>query len=131
MTSIRFLSVDDVLAFHADTISNEGGASGLRDPALLDSAVAMPQATFDGDFLHAGIPGMAAAYLFHLCQAHAFIDGNKRTAILSCHAFLDINGWEFSVSADELFDVVFKVADSSTSKDQLTLRLPKIIRPRI
>ena len=130
MASIRFLSVEDVLAFHADTIAHEGGASGLRDPALLDSAVAMPQATFGGDFLHSGVPEMAAAYLFHLCQAHAFIDGNKRTAILSCHAFLDINGWEFSVSADELFDTVLKIAASTTTKDQLTLRLPQIIRPR-
>lgn len=130
MTAPLFLSVEDVLAFHADTIAHEGGADGLRDPALLDSAVAMPQAMFGGVYLHDGIPAMAAAYLFHLCQAHAFVDGNKRTAILSSHAFLDVNGFEFSCDPDELYELVLSVADSSLSKDALTKRVSAVIRPR-
>lgn len=52
--------------------------SRIARAAGLESAVATPQATFGGEFLHASIPAMAAAYLFHLCQNHAFIDGNKR-----------------------------------------------------
>lgn len=130
MAQIHFILVDDVLALHADTIEHEGGAAGLRDAGLLDSAVAMPQATFGGDLLHDGIPALAAAYLFHICQAHAFVDGNKRAAILSCHAFLDVNGWEFSISADELFTLVINVADGGMSKDELTQQMATIIRPR-
>lgn len=109
MHDITFITVEDVLAFHADTIQHEGGAPGLRDPALLDSAVAMPQAMFGGAYLHPTLPEMAAAYLFHLCQAHAFVDGNKRAAIIACAAFLDVNGFEFSIAADELFELVIKV----------------------
>ena len=126
----HFLSVEDVLAFHADTIAHEGGAYGLRDPALLDSAVAMPQAMFGGVYLHDGIPAMAAAYLFRLCQARAFVDGNKRTAVLSSHAFLDVNGFEFSCDPDELYELVLSVADSTLSKDELTKRVAAVIRPR-
>lgn len=130
MQNIIFLSVDDVLALHADTIRHEGGAPGLRDAALLDSAVAMPQAMFGGVYLHPTLAEMAAAYLFHLCQAHAFVDGNKRVAILSCAVFLDVNGFEFSVIADELFELVMKVADSATTKDDLMKAMPGMIRPR-
>jgi death-on-curing protein len=72
------LSLDEVLEIHEQQIERYGGSAGLRDAAGLESAVAMPQATFGGEFLHTSIPAMAAAYLFHLCQNHPFIDGNKR-----------------------------------------------------
>jgi death on curing protein len=72
-----FLSLDEVLEIH-EQIERYGGSGGLRDPAGLESAVATPQATFGGEFLHTSIAAMAAAYLFHLCQNHAFIDGNER-----------------------------------------------------
>ena len=73
-----FLSLDEVLEIHGQQIERYGGSAGLRDAAGLESAVATPQATFAGEFLHTSIPAMAAAYLFHLCQNHPFIDGNKR-----------------------------------------------------
>jgi len=73
-----FLSLDEVLEIHEQQIERYGGSLGLRDPAALESVVATPQATFGGEFLHASIPAMAAAYLYHLCQNHPFIDGNKR-----------------------------------------------------
>jgi hypothetical protein len=63
-----FLSLDEVLEIHEQQIERYGGSSGLRDSAGLESAVATPQATFGGEFLHPSIPAMAAAYLFHLCQ---------------------------------------------------------------
>ncbi|MGP0076770.1 MAG: type II toxin-antitoxin system death-on-curing family toxin [Bryobacteraceae bacterium] len=73
-----FLSLDEVLEIHEQQIERYGGSAGRRDPAGLESAVATLQATFGGEFLHASIPAMAAAYLFHVCQNQAFIDGNKR-----------------------------------------------------
>ena len=75
-----FLRLDEVLEMHTQQINLYGGSDGVRDPAGLESAVATPMATFGGDFLHPTIPPMAAAYLFHICQNHPFVDGNKRTA---------------------------------------------------
>src|SRR5262245_9565340 len=69
-----FLSLDEVLEIHQQQIEKYGGSTGLRDSAGLESAVATPQATFSGEFLHRSILAMAAAYLFHLCQNHAFVD---------------------------------------------------------
>jgi death-on-curing protein len=89
-----FLSLDEVLEIHEQQIERYGGSHGLRDAAGLESAVATPQATFGGKFLHTSIPAMAAAYLFHLCQNHAFIDGNKRVGANAAITFLLMNGWE-------------------------------------
>ena len=72
MTAIRFLSVEDVLAIHQNTIVKEGGLAGLRDAGLLESAVLMPQQQFGGEYLHRDLPSMASAYLFHIAQNHAF-----------------------------------------------------------
>jgi death-on-curing protein len=89
-----FLSLDEVLEIHEQQIERYGGSSGLRDAAGLESAVATPQATFGGEFLHTSIPAMAAAYLFHLCQNHPFIDGNKRVGANAAITFLRMNDWE-------------------------------------
>jgi death-on-curing protein len=72
-----FLTLDEVLGIHADQIRVYGGASGLRDLELLRSAIAMPETTFDGEYLHPSPFEMAAAYLFHLARNHPFVDGNK------------------------------------------------------
>ncbi len=120
MSSISFLSVEDVLAIHADTIAHEGGLAGIRDPGLLESAVLMPQQQFDGKYLHDGLPAMAAAYLFHIAQNHAFHDGNKRTAALSTLVFLEINGVESLPEPDALEGMILAVAASRCRKDELT-----------
>jgi death-on-curing protein len=86
-----FLTLDEVLEVHRQQIEEYGGALGLRDPGALESAVATPQATFDDQVLHESIPALAAAYLFHLCQNHAFIDGNKRTGANAAITFLLMN----------------------------------------
>src|ERR1700712_2200535 len=100
-----FLSLDEVLEIHEQQIERYGGSSGLRDGAGLESAVATPQVTFGGDFLHPSIPAMAAAYLFHLCQNHPFIDGNKRVGANAAIAFLLMNDWRPSFGADELVNI--------------------------
>ena len=74
----------------------------MRDAGALESAVATPAATFGGEFLHGSIPAMAAAYLFHLCQNHLFIDGNKRVGANAAITFLLINDWEPTFEEDEL-----------------------------
>ena len=88
---VIFLSLDEVLEIHHQQIERYGGSHGLRDAAGLESAVATPQATFGGEFLHDSIPAMAAAHLFHMCQNHAFIDGNKRVGANAAITFLLMN----------------------------------------
>ena len=94
-------------------------AEGLRDAAALESAVATPQATFGGEFLHTSIPAMAAAYLFHLCQNHPFVDGNKRVGANTAITFLLMNDWEPTFAEEELVDLVLSVASGGLSKPRL------------
>ena len=114
-----FLSLDEVLEIHEQQIEAYGGASGIRDAAGLESAIAMPQASFDGEFLHESIPAMAAAYLFHLCQNHAFFDGNKRVGANAAITFLLMNDWEPKFEEDELADLVIALASGAVAKADL------------
>ena len=114
-----FLSLDEVLEMHAQQIERYGGSVGIRDPPGLESAIATPQATFGGKFLHRTIPAMAAAYLFHLCQNHAFIDGNKRVGANAAITFLLMNDWEPTFDETELVDIVLAVASGRMTKPDL------------
>lgn len=120
MQDTIFLSVDDVLLLHGDTIDIDGGSHGVRDHGLLDAAVAMPRQQFGGEYLHEDLPAMAAAYMFHIAQNHPFVDGNKRTAVLSALAFLNVNGIEEIPDPKELEAVTLKVAAGEIGKDALT-----------
>lgn len=95
-----------------------GGSGGLRDPAALES-VATPAVTFEGQYLHSTIPSMAAAYLFHLCQNHPFVDGNKRTGANAAISFLLMNDWDLDMTEDELLDLVLSVASGTVGKNGL------------
>ena len=124
---LRFLSVDDVLAIHADTLAVEGGSGGIRDIGLLESAVLMPQQQFGGEYLHPDIAAMAAAYLFHITQNHGFIDGNKRTGALACLVFLKINRIEALPEPDELEATVLDVASGRLSKQELVEWMREVV----
>ena len=99
-----------------------GGSTGPRDAAGLESAVATPQATFGGEYLHATIPAMAAAYLFHLCQNDAFRDGNKRVGANAAIPFLLMNDWDLLLDDAELVTLVLSVAAGVVGKEELTRR---------
>jgi death on curing protein len=118
-----FLSLDEVLALHADQISRYGGETGIRDLALLQSAIAMPQARFGGEWLHPSLPEMAAAYLFHLVRNHPFVDGNKRAGLISALAFLGLNDAEVIAKPEELLEVVLGVAEGRADKAQVAVFL--------
>jgi len=115
-----FLSVDNVLRLHTSTITVEGGAVGIRDLALLESAVLTPQQQFAGEYLHPSVPSMAAAYLFHLCSNHPFVDGNKRVAAMAAYVFLDINGWSLDATESDFERIVLRIAAGESSKVALT-----------
>ncbi len=120
MQGVEFLGVEDVLAIHEDQIRRYGGADGVRDAGLLASAVAAPQSSFDGQFLHEDVASMAAAYLFHITSNHAFVDGSKRTGTAAALVFLDLNGMALEVSDDELYEFVMRVARGEAIKGQVT-----------
>ncbi len=115
-----FLTPDLVKAVHRRMIEEFGGDPTLRDDGLLESAVMMPAAQFGGQYLHDGIPAMAAAYLFHICKNHAFGDGNKRTALASAEIFVRLNGMRLDATNMELEELTLGVADGRLSKDEVT-----------
>jgi death on curing protein len=115
----RFLSADEVLTLHETGIDAFGGSQGIRDVGLLESALAMPRQGFGGEFLHEFPFGMAAAYLYHICENHPFVDGNKRVALATCIAFLRMNGWNLAASEDAAYTTVLEVAQASKTKQDL------------
>lgn len=119
MLPVVFLSVENVVAIHHRVIEEFGGDPGLRDRGLLESAVAMPQSTFGGSFLHTGLGEQAAAYHYHLCSNHPFVDGNKRVALASAEVVLLINGMALSASDDELEILTTGVASGELSKAEV------------
>lgn len=113
-----FLTIDEVLAIQERMIHEFGGIPEVRDYGLLESAVAMPAARFGGKYLHDGIAAMAAAYLFHICKNHAFLDGNKRTAVAAAEIFLLLNKMRLMASDNALEQLTLGVADSTLTKDE-------------
>jgi len=118
-----FLTLDEVLAIHAHQIRCYGGSSGLRDRALLESALAMPPAAFGGERLHASVWEQAAAYLFHLTKNLAFVDGNKRVGLSCCLVFLRLNGRRVGATDDELVELVEGVAGGAVTKSDVAVFL--------
>jgi death-on-curing protein len=123
-----FLTLDDLLALHADRVAQYGGSLGVRDAAGLSSALGMAAATFGGAFLHPTLPEMAAAYLFHVSQARRFVDGNKRAALAAALAFLSLNGYELQADPDELYALCMGVAGGTASKADVAVFLAKHVR---
>lgn len=112
----RFLTLEEVTRIHADQIERYGGSPGIRDVGLLESATAMPQASFSGQYLHTNLFEIAAAYLFHIVQNHPFVDGNKRTGAMAAFIFLKLNGHTLRASNGEFERVVLAVAEGKIGK---------------
>ncbi len=117
MLSAVFLSVEAVLGIHSRVVEEFGGDSGLRDRGLLESAVAMPHSTFAGEYLHDDLAEKAAAYNYHLCSNHPFVDGNKRVAVAAAEILLLLNGCELTAGDDALEEMTLGVAGGQLSKD--------------
>jgi death-on-curing protein len=116
---IHFLTLSEILIILEDQIRNYGGMYGVRDIYLLSSAIYMPQSGFGGEYFHKTIPAMAAAYAFHICQNHPFIDGNKRVALASSLVFLDINGYTFNCKEGIVYEKIMNVAKGELNKEEL------------
>ncbi|MCS6903689.1 MAG: type II toxin-antitoxin system death-on-curing family toxin [Candidatus Bipolaricaulota bacterium] len=90
---MRYLATDEVLLIHERILERSGGAKGIREWGLLDSAVQRPQATFGGKDLYADLFSKAAVLGHSLVLNHPFVDGNKRTAWEAMHTFIEENGY--------------------------------------
>jgi death-on-curing protein len=118
MKETEFLTLAEIIEIHSDQIKRYGGSEGLRDINLLSSAATMPYASFSGDFLHRDIFEMAAAYAFHICRNHPFVDGNKRTSLASALVFLELNGTSIRDPEEKLFYAMINIASGKMKKER-------------
>ena len=128
--TLKHLTVEAVKAIHREVLAAHGGAAGIRDETLLESAVAAPQATMMGQSLISDPIEIAAAYLFYICRNHPFVDGNKRTALAACLVFLETNELLpiAKLPVDEWEKLMLNVASSEINRDETTRRLRKLLK---
>ena len=117
----------DVLTIHARLIAETGGTQGLRDEALLESALAAAKNRHH--YETADAVSCAATYAFHLSQAHAFLDGNKRIAAAITEAFLETNGFELTMTNEEIVGLFLAIASQSLTCEQIEQLLRNKVRP--
>jgi death-on-curing protein len=123
--AIHYIPEELVLTVHADLLQRYGGQPGLRDRGLLESALAQPRMTADGKEVHKTLFEKAAAYGFHVCNNHPFIDGNKRVAFVLMDIFLQKNGWAITATEEEAYSTIMSLASSKLSKTEPASRLLK------
>ena len=113
-----FLTLAEVIEIHNDQIQRYGGSAAIRDFGLLQSAIAQPPASFSGQWLHGDIFMMAAAYAFHICGNHPFVDGNKRAALASALVFLRLNGIDCDDPRGKLLEAMLRMAKGELTKEE-------------
>ncbi len=123
-----FLGLDEVLEIHRDQIERYGGAAGVRDMGLLQSALAMPQAGAGGRFFHTDLFEMAAAYLFFIVKNHPFVDGNKRVGAMAAFTFLKVNGFTLDASDRAFEHLVLSTAAGGVDKAAIAAFIRKHTR---
>ncbi|MFO7900168.1 MAG: type II toxin-antitoxin system death-on-curing family toxin [Planctomycetota bacterium] len=114
-----FLDIEKVFRLHSSLIERYGGTEGVRDVGLLHSALAMPQASYGGEYLHTDLSEMAAAYLYHIVQNHPFLDGNERVGAAAAIVFLAMNDVEIENDEEGLVDLTLSVATGQGGKAEI------------
>ena len=122
------LTIEIVREIHDQAVKIFGGLHGIRDEALLASAVFAPQSSFGGKSPYLDLIEVAAAYLFYLGRNHPFLDGNKRTAMAAAVVFLRLNGFDPAADGDDWERLVLDVASGKIDREQTTRRLRKLVR---
>ncbi len=118
--AVQFIPQEVVLTIHADLLQRYGGHAGLRDAGLLESALSQPKTTIGGKYAHKSIFDKAAAYGFHICRNHPFVDGNKRVAFVSMDIFLQKNGWQIMSTEEEAYGTMMDLASGTLTKSKLS-----------
>lgn len=122
---VLFLTLEQVLLIHEDQIEKYGGSHGVRDLGLLESAILRPQTTFGGVDLYESLFDKAAALTHSLLLNHPFVDGNKRTAVVSVLTFLELNGLSISTSNKNLVDFALSVENKKIPIEKIAGWLKK------
>ena len=121
MNEPRFLTVEQVGRLHQRTIERFGGLHGVRDTFVLEAAVIHPRNVHhygEGDLFD-----VAAAYCYHIAQAQAYIDGNKRTAVAAALIFLECNGVSTNFDSMRLYEAMISIAERRMDKPELAALL--------
>ncbi len=118
--AVHFIPKEVVLTIHTDLLQRYGGEPGIRDIGLLDSALAQPSTTFGGRYVHKTLFDKTAAYGFHICKNHPFVDGNKRVAFVLMDIFLQKNGREIVSSEEDAYRMMIDLALGKLTKAQLS-----------
>ena len=128
--ALKHLTVEAVKAIHREVLAAHGGAAGIRDETLLESAVAAPQASTMGQSLISDPREIAAAYLFYICRNHPFLDGNKRTALAACLVFLENNGLlpDRKLPINDWEQFVLDVAAGKINRNETTRQFGKLLK---
>ena len=117
---MRYLTVGEVLEIYSRVMEQSGGGVGIHDLGALESAVAQPRMTFNGEELYPTLVEKASALGFSLIQNHPFVDGNKRSGHAAMESFLMFNGYEISASVDEQVKVILGVASGKIDRNAFT-----------
>ncbi|PCI54377.1 MAG: type II toxin-antitoxin system death-on-curing family toxin [Alphaproteobacteria bacterium] len=117
MTTIYWIEQEIILAVHEEQLSDHGGAIGIRNVNLLDSALARPHNL--SSYGNPDIAGLAASYAYGIIRNHPFVDGNKRTALVAAELFLALNGYELIASDEMCVLTIVGVADKTISEAEL------------
>jgi death on curing protein len=120
---------DVVLAIHRRQLAEHGGAGGIRDRGLLDSALARPKNRRAYSEQEPDFAALAASYAFGLCRNHPFVDGNKRVAYVVCRTFLLLNGFEVEASREEKYLTFLKLAEGTLPEEDLSAWLRERLKP--
>ncbi|MDQ3753577.1 MAG: type II toxin-antitoxin system death-on-curing family toxin [Acidobacteriota bacterium] len=115
---MRYLTLSEVLELHRRIIERSGGAAGLRDAGMLESALAQPRMTFGGEDLYPGLIEQAAALGFSLIKNHPFVDGNKRISHAAMEVFLMLNGCEINAPVDEQESIILRLSSGEMERDE-------------
>lgn len=117
---MRYLTVGEVLEIYSRMMDQSGGSVGILDLGALESAVAQPRMTFNGEELYPTMVEKASALGFSLIQNHPFVDGNKRAGHAAMEAFLMLNSYEISASVDEQVEIILGVASGKVDRQAFT-----------
>ncbi len=114
-----WISIELALAIHKRQLSEHGGIEGVRDPGLLDSALARPQHLLAYSQGTPHLAQLAAAYAFGIAKNHPFLDGNKRTAAVVCETFINFNDYDLTADDESMCVKFLQLAEGNLSEEEL------------
>jgi death-on-curing protein len=114
-----WISVELAMAIHKRQLAEHGGADGVRDMGLLESALNRPRHLFAYAQPTPEVPALAASYAFGVARNHAFIDGNKRSAYVICRTFMILNGYDLTAAKVDRYTIFLDLAAGSITEEEL------------